>query len=40
MTNLATLKGWPWRVVAVDMLWGMTLTATAALGGYLAIRSL
>lgn len=40
MTNLATLKGWPWKMAAVDMAWGMILTATAALGGYLAIRNL
>lgn len=40
MTNLATLKGWPWKMAAVDMIWGMCLTATAALGGYLAIRNL
>lgn len=40
MTNLATLKGWPWKMAAVDMAWGMFLTASAALGGYLAIRNL
>lgn len=39
MTNLATLKGWPWRMAAVDMAWGATLTALAALGGYLALKS-
>ncbi len=39
MTNLATLKGWPWRMAAVDMAWGTVLTALAALGGYLALKS-
>jgi len=39
MTNLATLKGWPWRMAAVDMAWGAALTALAALGGYLALKS-
>lgn len=39
MTNLATLKGWPWRMAAVDMAWGTALTALAALGGYLALKS-
>ena len=39
MTNLATLKGWPWRMAAVDMAWGMALTSLAALGGYLAARA-
>jgi uncharacterized membrane protein len=38
MTNLATLKGWPWRMAAVDMVWGMALTGLAAAGGYLAAR--
>ncbi|MBO6633697.1 DUF2177 family protein [Parvibaculum sp.] len=38
MTNLATLKGWPWRMAVVDMAWGAALTATAALGGYLALK--
>ena len=39
MTNLATLKGWPWRMAAVDMVWGAALTGLAALGGYLAARA-
>lgn len=39
MTNLATLKGWPWRMAAVDMVWGTVLTALAALGGYLASKA-
>ncbi|MDZ4380454.1 MAG: DUF2177 family protein [Parvibaculum sp.] len=39
MTNLATLKGWPWRMAAVDMVWGTALTGLAALGGYLAARA-
>lgn len=39
MTNLATLKGWPWRMAAVDMVWGAALTGLAAAGGYLAARA-
>lgn len=39
MTNLATLKGWPWRMAAVDMVWGTALTGLAAVGGYLAARA-
>lgn len=38
MTNLATLKGWPLPVVAVDIVWGTLLTAAAAVGGYFAAR--
>lgn len=36
MTNLATLKGWSIQLAAVDMAWGMVLTALAASAGYLA----
>ncbi|PKP77065.1 MAG: DUF2177 domain-containing protein [Alphaproteobacteria bacterium HGW-Alphaproteobacteria-3] len=39
MTNLATLKGWPWRMAAIDMVWGTALTGLAAAGGYLAARA-
>ncbi len=34
LTNLATLKGFPTRVVLVDMLWGTILSATVAASGY------
>ncbi len=30
LTNLATLKGFPTKVVVVDMIWGTLLTATVA----------
>jgi len=36
LTNLATLKGFPVRVVAPDLIWGATVTAAAALAGYAA----
>ena len=29
-TNLATLKGWTWSMVAVDLIWGTVLTATSS----------
>lgn len=35
-TNLATLKGYPAIVAAVDITWGTFLTGTAAACGYLA----
>ncbi len=25
LTNQATLRGWPWLITAVDLVWGMTL---------------
>lgn len=38
MTNLATLKDWSWKVSAVDLVWGGTVTGLAALGGYWVAR--
>ena len=35
LTNLATLRGFPTTVAAVDMVWGGVLTATVATVGYL-----
>lgn len=34
LTNLATLKGWPFTVVWVDIIWGMVLTSLVAAAGY------
>ncbi len=34
LTNLATLNNWPIKVVIVDILWGMVLTATVSVSGY------
>jgi uncharacterized membrane protein len=34
LTNLATLKGFPTLVVAVDMTWGCVLTSVVAAVGY------
>lgn len=39
-TNLATLKSWSWEMVAVDFLWGITLTATSAFVGVWAVMRL
>ncbi|NIR44376.1 MAG: DUF2177 family protein [Gemmatimonadetes bacterium] len=35
LTNLATLRGFPTLVAAVDMVWGFVLTAIVATAGYL-----
>lgn len=37
LTNLATLKGFPVKVVIVDLLWGTVLTATVAALTYLVV---
>lgn len=38
LTNLATLRGWPVKMVVIDMAWGLFLTAAAATGGFFAAR--
>lgn len=37
VTNMATLRDWPGRMSLVDMLWGSSLTALAAMAGFLAL---
>jgi uncharacterized membrane protein len=34
LTNLATLRNWPILVAAVDLVWGMTLTAAVSGASY------
>jgi len=38
MTNLATLKGWPIWIAALDVAWGTVLSAAAASGGFFLTR--
>ena len=37
-TNYATLRDWPWTMVAVDLVWGTFLTGVAAAAGYFFAR--
>ena len=37
-TNLATLKGWSYEMLTIDVAWGMALTALTAVVGFLAYR--
>ena len=39
MTNLATLRDWPWIVSVVDLLWGTILSASVATLSALALRN-
>ncbi len=39
-TNLATLKGWSWPMVATDLSWGIFLTGFAAWAGVMITRAL
>jgi uncharacterized membrane protein len=36
LTNLATLKGWPFPIVVVDIAWGMFLSGLVSSMGFLA----
>lgn len=37
-TNLATLRGWTWRMVALDLAWGTVLTGVSAFAGVTILR--
>lgn len=37
-TNMATLKGWTYIMVAIDVVWGMTLTALSAVVAFSWLR--
>ena len=37
-TNMATLKGWTYEMVALDMAWGAVVTGLSAVAGFLAWR--
>jgi uncharacterized membrane protein len=37
-TNFATLKGWSWQMVAVDLTWGTVLTGVSAWAGVTITR--
>ncbi len=40
LTNLATLKGWPTKMVIVDIIWGTVLTGSCAVIGAWATMKL
>jgi uncharacterized membrane protein len=40
LTNFATLKDWPFRVVVVDIVWGMVLTAVVGTASYFIGRAI
>lgn len=40
LTNLSTLRGWSLAIAAIDLAWGVILTATASTTGYFAVVSL
>jgi uncharacterized membrane protein len=38
LTNLATVRNWPLKMVIVDLCWGMFLTGAVAAAGYMIAR--
>jgi uncharacterized membrane protein len=40
LTNLATIKDWPFLVTIVDLVWGMTLSASVSLISFLIASKL
>lgn len=40
LTNLATMRDWPWQITAVDMVWGTAISSAVAVVGYYVGRKL
>jgi uncharacterized membrane protein len=38
LTNLATIRDWPWQISVIDMVWGTTLNSLVAIAGFYAGR--
>lgn len=39
LTNLATMKDFPLKIVIIDLLWGMSITAITSVGAYFIVKS-
>lgn len=40
LTNLATIRDWPWQITVIDLIWGTTVNGVVAAAGYYAGRRL
>lgn len=38
LTNLATVRDWPWQISVIDMVWGTALNSVVAVVGFYAGR--
>ncbi|MFN5479908.1 MAG: DUF2177 family protein [Chitinophagaceae bacterium] len=38
LTNLATLKNWPLKIVFIDIAWGMVLTGSVSAAGFMIVH--
>lgn len=40
LTNQATLRGWPWHITLIDLLWGACITGSSAgVAAWIALRA-
>ena len=40
LTNLSTIRDWPWQISAIDLAWGTTVNTLVAVAGFYAGRML
>lgn len=40
LTNLATLRAWPYGIVFIDVTWGTALTGVVSLAGYWILKTI
>lgn len=38
LTNYATLKNWPLKIVIIDLIWGTILTSSVSVSGFFIVR--
>jgi uncharacterized membrane protein len=38
LTNLAVLKDYPWTIAVIDIIWGVTLSASVSVATFFAAR--
>lgn len=40
LTNLATMKDFPLKIVVIDLIWGMAITTATAVGAFFIVQAL
>ena len=38
LTNLSTIRDWPWQISAIDLAWGTTVSSLVAVAGFYAAK--
>jgi uncharacterized membrane protein len=39
LTSLAVLKDWPWKIVIIDIIWGIVLSSSVSVAAYFISRN-